>query len=366
MSGFELNRRDFLAGAGSLFLSSLSGISKARAQSGDSIFGSCIKRQDGTYGAVLLNERFELISEITLPNRGHDVVFSPLADKAIIFARRPGNFAVIIDLTKTAKPQIITAPINRHFYGHGTFSHDGKLLYASENDFEEASGKVGIYDATSVFNRIGEFDSYGMGPHETLLLSDNKTLVIANGGIQTHPDFGRAKLNIANMQSSITFINTRDGSLVEKHILPDQLHKLSLRHMVETKYGTIAFGGQYEGAKTDRPQLIGTCTLGEGIKLWELNDTILSSFANYTGSLAISDDKKQVAVSSPKGGVVAILEAKTGKVLSTRQIQRGNGLAYNSTQLIATTDNGKLANLRPQSSIKQFDFAFDNHLTVQR
>jgi hypothetical protein len=366
MPVFELNRRQFLTGAGSLFLSSLTGISKTLAQKGDVIFASCVRRKDGSYGAVLLNEQYDLISEITLPNRGHDVIFSKSSNKVVIFARRPGNFAMVIDLTNTLDPQIITAPINRHFYGHGTFSHDGRLLYVSENDFEGASGKIGLYDATSDFNRIGEFDSFGIGPHEILLLTDNKTLAIANGGIETHPDFGRAKLNIAHMQSSITFVNTQDGSLVETHILPKQFRTLSLRHMVETEYGTVVFGGQYEGAKTDRPQLIGNCTLGEGIKLWELDGALLSSFANYTGSLAISGDKNQIAVSSPKGGVVAILEAQTGNVLSVSPIKRGNGLGYKSTELIATADDGHLTSLRPQSGAKHFDFAFDNHLAVRQ
>ena len=34
----------------------------------------------------------------------------------------------------------------RHFFGHGVFSPDGKLLYATENDFEAARGVIGVYD----------------------------------------------------------------------------------------------------------------------------------------------------------------------------------------------------------------------------
>lgn len=308
------------------------------------------------------SENLKLIREISLPDRGHDIVFSPVANKAIAFARRPGNFALVIDLTKAIEPAIITAPMGRHFYGHGVFSHDGKLLYASENDFDNAIGKIGIYDVTAGFSRIGEFDSFGVGPHEILLLADNKTLVVANGGIETHPDFGRGKLNIANMQPCITFINTQSGSLIEKQQLPNHLHKLSLRHMVEIINGAIVFGGQYQGAKTDRVQLVGRCTLGEGISLWELNDAITASFANYTGSLAINKDKSQVAVSSPKGGMTAILDAKYGNLLAVHKLPNGNGIAYTSSKLHITSSEGKLLNLDAQSSIEQFDFVFDNHL----
>ena len=48
------------------------------------------------------------------------------------------------------------------------------------------------------FARVGEFPTHGVGPHELLLLGDGRTLAVANGGIETHPDFGRAKLNIAD------------------------------------------------------------------------------------------------------------------------------------------------------------------------
>ena len=88
------------------------------------------------------------------------------------------------------------------------FSPDGALLYATENDFDNAAGMVGIYDARAVSSAIGEFPTHGVGPHELLLLDDGATLAIANGGIETHPDFGRAKLNIATMKPSLRASST--------------------------------------------------------------------------------------------------------------------------------------------------------------
>ena len=79
---------------------------------------------------------------------------------------------------------------------------------------------IGVYDATDGFRRIGEFPTHGVGPHELLLLDDGRTLAIANGGIETHPDFGRAKLNIATMKPSFVFVDRITGDLIEKHELP--------------------------------------------------------------------------------------------------------------------------------------------------
>ena len=46
------------------------------------------------------------------------------------------------------------------------------------------------------FRRIGEFDNHGIGTHDISVSDDGRMLVIANGGIETHPDFGRTKLNL--------------------------------------------------------------------------------------------------------------------------------------------------------------------------
>jgi len=34
----------------------------------------------------------------------------------------------------------------RHFFGHGVFSADGKLLYTTDNDYQNARGMIGATD----------------------------------------------------------------------------------------------------------------------------------------------------------------------------------------------------------------------------
>ena len=92
-----------------------------------------------------------------LPDRGHDVTFDP--SRAARWSSRgsPGTFAVVFDHAGATPPVTITSVAGRHFFGHGVFSPDGALLYATENDFDNAAGMVGVYDATGGFARIGEF-----------------------------------------------------------------------------------------------------------------------------------------------------------------------------------------------------------------
>ena len=42
----------------------------------------------------------------------------------------------------------------RHFFGHGVFSADGKLLYTTENDYQNARGMIGVRDATDGYKQI--------------------------------------------------------------------------------------------------------------------------------------------------------------------------------------------------------------------
>ena len=40
-----------------------------------------------------------------------------------------------------------------------------------------------------------------------LLMPDGETFVVANGGIETHPDYGRAELNLETMDPSVAFVD---------------------------------------------------------------------------------------------------------------------------------------------------------------
>ncbi|MGB0057672.1 MAG: DUF1513 domain-containing protein, partial [Methyloceanibacter sp.] len=89
-----------------------------------------------------------------------------------------------------------TSKPDRHFFGHGVFSADGRLLHTTENDYKNAQGIIGVRDATDGYKQIGEFSARGMEPHDVALLADGRTMVIANGGIRTHPDSGADELNL--------------------------------------------------------------------------------------------------------------------------------------------------------------------------
>lgn len=358
-----IDRRAFLTGAGTAFLAALGEPVRAAADRSDLLFASACKDARGVYGAVLFTEDGAILHRIALPERGHDIAFDPVSGRAVAFARRPGNFAVAFDPTGATAPVTFTSQPGRHFYGHGVFSPDGRVLYSTENDFEAGAGMIGVYDASDGFAWLGEFPSFGIDPHEMLLMPDGRTLAVANGGIETHPDYGRAKLNLDRMQPSLVFIDRETGGLVERHVLPAGLRQLSIRHIAARDDATVIFGGQYEGPDGDLPPLVGRVQLGGGISLYAIPEPERAMFRNYIGSVAVSRDGARAAVSSPRGNVIAVLSSATGEILGRYELWDACGIAASAEGFVATSGEGAAGPLdEPQIPAFSDAITFDNHV----
>ena len=357
-----LDRRDFLKAAGAGFLAALPGRTLAKTAPADAVFATAYQRRDGSYGAAILSEAGAVLHRIDLPDRGHDVTFDPVSQRSVVFARQPGTFAVVFDHTGGKQPVTIASIAGRHFFGHGVFSDDGRLLYATENDFDNATGMVGVYDASADFQRMGEFPTHGVGPHELLLLADGRTLAIANGGIETHPDFGRAKLNLSTMKPSLVFIDRLSGDLIERHELPPELHQLSIRHMAVDRSGAVWFGCQHEGPASERPALVGRARPGESFGLIDMPQEVLDGLRNYVGSVAANAETGTVAISSPQGNSLVIIEATGGRVVSTSRLTEVCGVAPDRSGFLATTGDGEIVDSEGDS-IASEEYVWDNHLS---
>ncbi len=205
---------------------------------------------------------------------------------------------MIFDPAGRAEPVVIHSPEDRHFYGHGHFSPDGRILYASENDFDANRGMIGLYDATDGFRRIGEFDAHGIGTHDMTVSDDGKLIVIANGGIETHPDFGRTKLNLDRMEPTLVILDAATGALVQRHTLPPRLSRLSTRHLDIDAKGRIWFACQYEGPRNDLPPLAGYFSPGEDLTFLQLPQRTTELLANYVGAIAVN--RGETSSASPR------------------------------------------------------------------
>jgi len=352
-----LERRKFLAGAGLAWLSSLTPAGAERLIASDVLFAAAYRDVQGDYGVAILDEQAAIVSTHQLPGRGHGFAANPRVEWLVAFARRPGNFAVAMHRGRAFDPVVFHTPEDRHFYGHGVFSADGRLLYAAENAFEAGDGVIGVYDVTNGFNRISEFASHGVGPHEIILMPDGKSLCVANGGIRTHPDQGRQKLNLPTMAPSIAFIDTASGALLSSHALPEKLHRLSLRHMVVDCGHQVWIGGQYEGDVFDEVPVLARLHDDLGLVSVDLEKAAATALGKYAGSVAIGNDGVTLAVTSPKSGVVVTLDTRTGKALNI-DIKPGTcGVQARKNGFVSSSETGRFG-------AASHDRAWDNHIAL--
>ncbi|HZG31517.1 MAG TPA: DUF1513 domain-containing protein [Ensifer sp.] len=340
MPGPLLSRRGFLRAAGSTFVAGLAPEKLFALERTDAVFAAAFMDPAGRFGLATIAEDGTIIDRSPLPHRAHGLAFDPHFNRVVAFARRPGTFAAIFDRTGRVAPVVIASPEGRHFYGHGTFSVDGRLLYASENDFDHARGVIGIYDATNGFARIGEHSTFGVGPHDLSISLDGKVLIAANGGIETHPDFGRTKLNLDRMEPSLALIDASSGALIEKHELPANLKQLSTRHIDLSASNDIWFACQYEGARDDLPPLVGRFRPGDALQFIELPEATARNLANYVGAIAVNRAEGLVAATSPRGGTYVVLEAKSGRLLREVRLTGASGIAAGPHGFGISTERG--------------------------
>ena len=131
-SGPLTDRRQFLKMAGVAWAATLVPDAAFALSKTAAVYASAFMAPDGSYGIATLSEEGGIIERVPLPARAHGMTYSPVSKRAVAFARRPGTYAMIFAPDRSAGPIVITSVEGRHFYGHGCFSADGRLLYATE------------------------------------------------------------------------------------------------------------------------------------------------------------------------------------------------------------------------------------------
>ena len=369
MSDMTLGRRCFMQGlAGSLLIGLGLRAAAARGAAGP-LYVACRIDEDGRYFTTGFcadgSRRFDL----PLPGRGHDLALRPGSPECVVFARRPGTFAVVIDVDRgVVLRRIDTAP-GRHFYGHGSFTADGRHLLSSENDYGAGQGVVGVRDATDDYRLVGELPAHGVGPHEVVLMPDGRTLAVANGGIRTHPDHDRVPLNLETMQPSLTLVEVASGRQEGAVQPPAAMHQLGIRHAAVNARGLVAVAMQYEGSKQDRVPLVALAD-GEGLRFLEAPADILRRMRQYTGAIAFDQSGELLAVSSPRGSLFTFWDAAGGRLIDHLTVFDGCGLcaAEEPGAFRVTGGNGEVIRVEPRTrgrhrlTVEGAGTPWDNHL----
>ncbi|MBI0435221.1 DUF1513 domain-containing protein [Roseomonas sp. KE0001] len=307
-----------------------------------------------------------------LEARAHGFAAHPRRPLAVVFGRRPGWEALVADLARGELNQAFAPPEGRHLNGHGLFSADGRLLYATETRVEDGEGLIGVYDAAADFVRVAEFPSGGRDPHEMRLSPDGGRLIVANGGILTHPDAPRANLDPEGMDPSLAQLDARTGRMLAQRRFDPALNRLSIRHMAAVPGGT-AVAMQYEGEETAEVPLLAIQRGEGGLAPLDLPDPWRAACRNYLGSVAADSSGTVLAATSPRGGLTLFWDLAAGRALEPARLRDVCGLAPGDAPgcfILASGQGGlveadaRRGRMRPLAGPPGSDSrsAWDNHL----
>lgn len=191
----------------------------------------------GVYQAGVLNTvvyggelAFTVAMAVDLPTRPHGLMHLQ-GDEYLIVARRPGDWFLRLNI-RSGENLRVWQDDARHLNGHSALH--GDLLYTTETDLLSGTGALGVR-SHHTFELLEVWPTKGKDPHQVLFMPkgslgiDEPFLLVANGGIPTHADMGRTRLNQLPMDSSLVALHPCTGKLLNQWALSDS--RLSMRHM---------------------------------------------------------------------------------------------------------------------------------------
>jgi hypothetical protein len=358
-----LDRRTLLAASAAVLLAR-----KAALAAESKRYLSAAATLNGRYAVVAVGEDGEIAFDLDLTARGHGLAVRTNTNQALCFARRAGKFALMVDTAAGETVTEIESISQRHFSGHGLFAHNGDLLLTTENDEDKHQGMIGVYDAKAGYQRIGEFPTLGIGPHDLALMPDGKTLIVANGGIdKRHDDTGGSDL--PDIRSDLVYLDWQSGKLLERVTLGPEFTRLSIRHLALTEAGDVVAALQDSADVPDLDWPLGFLHRLGGAPRWLATPPGgWARLRGYCGAAAVDSGAGLIAMSSPRGNCTGLWD-ETGAALAALDIHDGCGLSATGAtgQLVVSSGSGELFAVsrgaaQPSPLGANGEFRFDNHM----
>lgn len=364
----QIDRRSFMLALASTFLAG-----GARGGASERLYVSSVNDAEGVSHLTVFSADGGTLFRTQLPARGHDIALNPVNADLAVFARRPGDWLAVIDRNAGQVRKLVRSPAQRHFYGHGLYAADGRLLYATENNLETGQGVLGVYDVGRGYARIGEQPTHGIGPHDVSFMPDQKHLLVANGGARTDPLTGREILNRNKMEPSLSLVDPVSGEVKAMTVLQKSMSGLSFRHLAVAQDGEAVFACQYEGEPEEMPLLVGTLKPNGQLRMLEMPDEDLYRLNNYLGAVALDGTGRLICATSPRGGMAAFWDRETGRYLGLSPMPDVCGVAaapHSGTFVLSSGNAGvkmARAGVGELASVRGSDldrYMWDNHIRI--
>ncbi len=317
-----------------------------------------------------INAAGDIAYTAEMPSRRHAFAVNKRQGHILCVCRRPGKDIVVLH-NEGDLHTVITAKQGRHFYGHAVFCPNNRYLYTAENDYEQARGVIGVRDADDHYRLVNEYSSQGVGPHEIALSNDGKRLFIANGGINTHPQTGRKKLNLTQMRSSLVVLELSSGRLLKTaSLLPSQRYN-SIRHLAVGQFDKVVVALQNQRAEDSVEVLLASYDYESNtIRKLAIPDFIRQRLKGYVGDIVYDQSERYFAASAPRGNCVLVYQTSSGEFIAAVTVADACGLNASDRHgtFIVTSGTGKIIELSVENNWFGKELAnhkgkqWDNHL----
>lgn len=296
---------------------------------------------------------------------GHGMAADPLEPRRVILFEKNGEGACELDLEARRVVRPLATHDERLFYGHGAFSPDGRLLYATESLLSDAFRGVIVVRDGRTLEELGTFPSYGMRPHDCVLRDEGRTLVVTNGG-------GRGTTD--EEAPCVTYVDVPSQRLLERVAIPSP--ELNAGHLALSERGDLvvvsaAAGGVGRdglGAASIRPA-------GGALAILEEPVAVTGRMRGEALSVAIHEPSGVVGVTSPFGSLVTFWDLRRSRLVRTLELAEPRGIALSLDGSRFLVSYGRSASLlgvatdtlEPIAGSRRSDLnLFSSHIMVHR
>ncbi len=254
--------------------------------------------------------------------------------EAALFEKR-GPGACYVDLVERRVLAKI-APLTGHaFYGHGAFTRGGDVVLAVETELSTRGGVISVRDGKS-FAPLDRFPTFGVRPHDCVLVDDGRTLAVTNGGGDVASD---------EEMPCVTFVDIATRKLLER--FPVESPRINTGH--------IAFAGRREFAVVSAPRdglpedttpggvslRIGNGPLSQLLEPRE----VVSRMVGETLSVWIDKQRGVVATTSPRGGLLVFWRLRDGALVRAIELPNARGVTQTLDARYYAVSHGTSARL---------------------
>jgi len=279
--------------------------------------GAYIEAGETQYALSLINLDVEApqAERVPLSFLGHGLAFDPRDPLRIAVFEKKGPGACIVDLRQKKVVQPIATKKTRQFYGHGAFSADGSLLYATESLLDHEKEGVLVVRDGQTLREIGTLPTHGTAPHDCVIIDEGRTMVVANGGGAP----GEA-------EPCVTYVDLKSEALLDR--VPIVSPRFNTGHVALSGRGDLAIvSAPRDGLPTDELGAVTLRPVGKQAVTLTRPPQAIRRMIGETLSVCIDEARGLVLATHPKGDCVSIWDLHSAALVDLHQTYNPRGIA---------------------------------------